>query len=697
MKKEGLVIIIAITIIVFSAFITNFKITGYSILDNESDKIDKNVFQFLDNESEARVIVVLNEPSENKISGFVTLENDIDNYEYNIVNAVVTNVTLQDLKELQDNPNVKYVYLDHRFRAFLQDSVNIINASKVYNLQINNTNITGLNQVVCVLDTGINYNHLDLIDKVLDGYDFVNNDNDSLDDNGHGTHVAGIIAANGKIKGVAPDVNLISMKVLDSSGGGYESDIIKGLEWCYNNKDIYNISVISMSLGSSFLYSNYCDEDFLALTQAIDKITKDGIFVLAATGNNGNKTAIAAPACIGNVTSVGATSKSDVFSSFSNRNSVTDLLAPGSSINSTYGSGYAVFSGTSMATPHVAGAIVLLKQYNNSLTKTEIEDLLKETGYKINENNISYSRVDVYSAILKLESKDIFIDIYSPKNKTYVNKTIELNYSSNGEYCWYSLNKTNITLENCSNTILNLDEGSYLLRLYSNDSLNNKNSSFVSFDVNYSLIIKPEINLSSPENNSILDSNDVTFKYVVNDDYNISNCSLIINDNIDKSSDVIIKETEQNFSSNLVNGNYSWYISCVDEFNNVNSSNVYNLIVNYTAPIVTSSPSGSGGGGGGSSGGKHVTPSIVEEPKVSEIKENVPVQENNIKEQSTVQKQENNETKFFAQEVKQENIGINNKYKFLIISVLIILVLLVISLRFIRVFRKDLKKLKKRA
>ena len=301
--------------------------------------------------------------------------------------------------------------------AFLQDSVNIINASKVYNLQINNTNITGLNVVVCVLDTGINYNHLDLLNKVIDGYDFVNVDNDSLDDNGHGTHVAGIIAANGKLRGIAPDANLISMKVLDSSGGGYESDIIKGLEWCYNNKDVYNISVISMSLGSNFLYNNYCDDDFLALTQAIDKITKDGIFVLAATGNNGNKTAIAAPACISNVTSVGSTTKSDIFSSFSNRNSITDLLAPGSSINSTYNNGYAVFSGTSMSVPHVAGAIALLKQYNSSLKRNDIENLLKETGYIIKENNINYSRVDVYSSILKLESKDIFVNIISPENK----------------------------------------------------------------------------------------------------------------------------------------------------------------------------------------------------------------------------------------------------------------------------------------
>jgi len=769
MKKEVFIIAIAIAIIIFSAFVTNFKITGYSVADNTEDKIDENLFQVLDNQDEVKVIVILNEPFGNKISGFATLDvnnNEIKNeYEYNIINAVSANVTKEGLKELQQDPNVKYVYLDHKFRTFLQDSVNIINASKVHSLQINNTNITGKNQVVCVLDTGVNYNHPDLINKVLDGYDFVNSDNDSLDDNGHGTHVAGIIAANGKIKGIAPDANLISIKVLDAFGGGYESDIIKGLEFCYNNKDIYNISVISMSLGTNFLYNDYCDADFLALSEAIDKVTKDNIFVLAAAGNNGNKTSIASPACISNVTAIGATTKRNAIASYSNRNFMVKLLAPGSSINSTYGNGYAIFSGTSMATPHVAGAIALLKQYNSNLSKKEIENLLKENGYIINENNISYSRIDVYSAILKLQSRDILININSPENKTYYSSNIELNYSTNGEYCWYSLNETNITIDNCSSIILNLSEGSYSLKLYSNDSFNNKNVSSVSFDINlinvnlinpennyktnlndinfscnflspynlnkvdlilnntkkeskkisgvenytifsiynlseglyewnclvydkndyvnsyednYSFIIdtkKPEVNLINPDNNSILNTNDIVFRYTVNDDYNLSNCSLIVNDIINKNNDVIIKDIEQSFNTNLINDNYTWQVMCVDEFNNVNSSSIFNLIVNYTQPI-TQNPTPSGGGGG-----KHITPQVVEEPKISEVKENIPIKESNIKEEQIVQ-EKNNENKIVQQEIKQEDIGINNKYKIAIIAILLMFVLFIIVIKF---------------
>ena len=144
MKKEILVVTVAIIIIGLSAFISNIKTTGYSVLDNEniteSDKIDENIFQYLDNETEVKVIVVLNEPIENKISGFVTLEQDNnikEIYDYDIVNAISANITLEGLQELKKDPNVKYVYLDHRFIALLQDSINIVNASRVHNIKIN--------------------------------------------------------------------------------------------------------------------------------------------------------------------------------------------------------------------------------------------------------------------------------------------------------------------------------------------------------------------------------------------------------------------------------------------------------------------------------------------------------------------------------------------------------------------------------
>jgi subtilisin family serine protease len=164
---------------------------------------------------------------------------------------------------------------------------------------------------------GYNSTSSHICDKVIGGYDFYNDDPNPMDDEGHGTHVAGIIAANGSIKGVAPDAKIVAIKALGNDGG-WNADIISGIEYCTNHADEYNITVISMSLGGEELYDNYCDSDNSLMATAINNAVAKNISVVVATGNNGSLTKISSPACIQNATRVGSSLKSiDELSSFS--------------------------------------------------------------------------------------------------------------------------------------------------------------------------------------------------------------------------------------------------------------------------------------------------------------------------------------------------------------------------------------------
>ncbi len=275
-------------------------------------------------------------------------------------------------------------------------------------------------------------------DKVIYGWDVYNGDSDPMDDNGHGTHCAGIAAADGALKGVAPDAKIIAVKVLDSSGEGSFSDVIEGIELCTNISELYNISVISLSLGTNisiYGYSNYCDSSWSLLFSTINKAIEKGISVVAASGNQGNTTLISSPACLSNVISVAASNKDDTIAYYSNRNNITDVLAPGTAINSTVPSGtceecdpsgYKELQGTSMATPHVAGVAALLYQFakisNKSLTPQEIENVLKETGKKIYDSatGLNFSRVDAYASLQYINDPPVVNNIFINRSQPNV-------------------------------------------------------------------------------------------------------------------------------------------------------------------------------------------------------------------------------------------------------------------------------------
>ena len=207
---------------------------------------------------------------------------------------------------------------------------------------------TGYAVEVAVLDTGIDYEHPDLDANCKGGINIINSRKSYKDDNGHGTHCAGIIAAEDNeegVVGVAPEASLYGVKVLDRRGSGWVSDIIAGLDWCDKN----GMDIVNMSFGGGYSSS---------LHDACDAAKDAGLLLVAAAGNDGGP--VIYPAAYESVIAVSATNSSDGLASFSNYGDEIAIAAPGVNILSTYkGGGYATGDGTSMAAPHVAGTLAL--------------------------------------------------------------------------------------------------------------------------------------------------------------------------------------------------------------------------------------------------------------------------------------------------------------------------------------------------
>jgi subtilisin family serine protease len=229
--------------------------------------------------------------------------------------------------------------------------------------------------------------------------------------------VAGIVAGNngpvGAPSGVARDADLIAVQVFSQfSGSGIcglnptcpqalSSDLISALQYVFSLKNTYNIASVNMSLGGGQYLSN-CDSTFPSFKTAVDNLRAVGIATVIASGNNGYTNSIGFPACISSAISVGATDKAYMVASFSNSASLLNLLAPGSSITSSYPGGlYATANGTSMATPHVAGAWAVLKSAKPTATVSEILTALVNTGKPISDsrNNITKPRIQVDQAV----------------------------------------------------------------------------------------------------------------------------------------------------------------------------------------------------------------------------------------------------------------------------------------------------------
>jgi len=312
--------------------------------------------------------------------------------------------------KVKGDGRVQFVSEDRLVEAFAQTTPTGV--SRI-NAPVNPNKGTGIG--VAVIDTGIDLAHPDLQADIVANKSCIRGKKTGNDDNGHGSHVAGTIAAvNNDIRvvGVSPEAKLIAVKVLNSAGSGSWSTVICGIDWVTANAGTFKIKVANMSLGGSGSSDNNCgNTNNDALHKAICKSTAAGITYAVAAGNSNDDASKFVPAAyddtvitvsaladsdgqpggLGGATSYGA---DDTFASFSNYGSVVDLGAPGVSIYSTWKKdSYNTISGTSMVSPHVVGSAALYIKSNPGLTWLQVRDGLVAAAEALNVGHSDPSRL----------------------------------------------------------------------------------------------------------------------------------------------------------------------------------------------------------------------------------------------------------------------------------------------------------------
>ena len=377
-----------------------------------------------------------------------------------------TKTALLDLSERTDietiSLNIKHQWIPNGETQNLASTtreitpnITMVNADQVWEL-----GYTGTSVVVAVVDSGVNYNHLDLADHLWDGgeefphhgYDIVNDDDDPMDDKGHGTHCAGTVCGDGTagaLTGIAPDATLMCVKSIRGDGFGGAVNIAGGMEWAVE----HGCDLISMSLG--MVDAGATDKELLRRT--CEAVLDAGIVAMVCAGNEGNAflqmtypvpnnvrvpascpppyldpDQMANPGMLSCVVAVGAVNYNDAAADFTSRGPVTwqdtefgdyaynpgiglirpDICAPGVNIKSLdyeNTSGYTNMDGTSQATPCVAGIVALMLQKNPELTPAEICRILEETSIKLTptkSNTTGVGRVDALVAVNAVEAYD---------------------------------------------------------------------------------------------------------------------------------------------------------------------------------------------------------------------------------------------------------------------------------------------------
>jgi serine protease len=289
-----------------------------------------------------------------------------------------------------DRRALKQMLKDNRIAYIEQDQIMTANATQ-YNAtwgidRVDQANLplsgsytytnTGTGVKAYVVDTGVLSSHSDLEGRVTSGYTAINDGNGTNDCNGHGTHVAGTIGS--ETYGLAKDVQLIPVRVLGCNGSGTNSGVIAGVDWVAQNAS--GPSVANMSLGGG---------NSTALDSAVNGAINSGVTFVVAAGNDNSDACNGSPNRVPAALTIASSTSSDARSSFSNYGSCIDLFAPGSSITSTWSNGGTnTISGTSMAAPHVAGAVALYLQSNPTATPSQVESAIEGAAVSNKISNV---------------------------------------------------------------------------------------------------------------------------------------------------------------------------------------------------------------------------------------------------------------------------------------------------------------------
>lgn len=360
---------------------------------------------------------------------------------FSLLPGMALEADLATLQVLAANPNVVSIEEDIAVPPTLYQSIPLIDADDAWSM-----GYSGANQAVAILDTGVNKSHFMLSGKVVSEACYSTSDvegvssslcpggvesstatgsgvncTSSISGCDHGTHVAGIAAgkngstsSTGAFHGVARDAKIIAIQIFSRFNNSfdcapsaapcvltYTSDQIRGLERVYALRNTYSIAAANMSIGGGE-HSSTCDLD--SRKAIIDLLSSAGIATVIASGNDGFSNMTSSPGCISTAITVGSTTKSDGTSNFSNNASWVDLMAPGSSITSSIISGYASYSGTSMATPHVAGAWAVMKSKNGLASVSSIQSALQNTGISISTPAGIKRRINLDNALAAITS-----------------------------------------------------------------------------------------------------------------------------------------------------------------------------------------------------------------------------------------------------------------------------------------------------
>jgi hypothetical protein len=532
MRKRGKFLTsVNFTLIIIIICILNLGTLDAKKEENKFNDHLKKKFEKISNETKYDVIIKIDKSNFKEKNWKYSNNQKYKDYIYKRVNY-------SEFLELNLNSEVNQIYENKKIKLFLSESRTIIKADETQRIKYNGINLTGIGQTVCEIDTGVDFSHPDLIGTnsscIIDCFNkSICIENCSIgDDNGHGTMVAGILASSGGITGIAPGIKITGVKVLNNNGEGSESmlDLSRAIDYCVSQ----NVSVISLSLGTSELYDQECGQDVSPWQDSINQAFMKNISIIAAAGNNGNHTHIAAPACIGNVTAVGITydnslgsvswsnssindilctdnfAFTDIIACASNRNNLIRLFAPGAMISTTIpGGGYTQGGGSSMSAPHVSAAFAIFYQImnitNQSKNPKQIELIFNSTGKEIHDisTNINYSRIDLFEAIISMDNLFPNVTLINPGNNSRINyrniifscNSIDIALANMTFYLWKNnilINNTklNATLSYSNNSmrIYSLEEGNYEWNCLYTDLNNNRAFSSSNFSFN---IIEP--------------------------------------------------------------------------------------------------------------------------------------------------------------------------------------------------------------